>query len=86
MLGAVSFWIFSRFAIFNHFTTESVRITVFLNDFLRAQITGDLCYSQISRFNRSINIRNYICSAKDGSVFKVFRYGKRDLFGIYGQN
>ena len=60
MFGPVCFWIFSRFAIFNHFTTEPVRITVFLNDFLRAQLTVDLRYSLISRFNRSINIRNML--------------------------
>ena len=57
MFGAVCFWIFSRFAIFNHFSAETVRITVFLNDFLCAQLTVDLRYSLISRFNRSINIR-----------------------------
>ncbi len=53
MLGAVSFWIFSRFAIFNHFTAETVRITVLLNDFLCAQLTVELCYFLISRFNRN---------------------------------
>ena len=57
MFAAVCFWIFSRFAIFNHFTAEPVRIAVFLNEFLRAQLTVDLCYSLFSRFNRSINIR-----------------------------
>ena len=60
MFGAVCFWIFSRFAIFNHFSAETVRITVFLNDFLRAQLTVDLWYSLISRFNRSINIRKML--------------------------
>ena len=35
MFGAVCFWIFSRFTIFNYFTTKPVRIAVFLNDFLR---------------------------------------------------
>ena len=60
MFGPVCFWIFSRFAIFNHFTTEPVRITVFLNDFLRAQIIVDLRYSLLSRFNRSINIRKML--------------------------
>ena len=60
MLGPVCFWIFRRFIIFNYFKAKPVRITVFLNDFLYAQITGDLCYSQISRFNRSINIRNML--------------------------
>ena len=43
MFGAVCFWIFSRFTIFNYFTTKPVRIAVFLNDFLRAQLTVDLC-------------------------------------------
>ena len=57
MFGSVCFWIFNRFAIFNYFTAEPVRITVFLNEFLRAQLTVDLCYSLFSRFNRSINIR-----------------------------
>ena len=60
MFGAVYFWVFGRFAIFNHFTAEPVRITVFLNDFLCTQLTGDLCYSLISRFNRSINIGNVL--------------------------
>ena len=60
MLGTVSFWIFSRFAIFNHFSAEPIRITVFLNDFLCAQLTVDLCYSLISRFNRGINVRNML--------------------------
>ena len=60
MFGPVSFWIFSRFAIFNHFSAETVRITVFLNDFLCAQLTVDLRYSLISRFNRSTNIRNML--------------------------
>lgn len=60
MFGSVCFWIFSRFAIFNHFSAETVRITVFLNDFLCAQLTVDLRYSLISRFNRSINIRNML--------------------------
>ena len=60
MFGAVCFWIFIRFAILNYFTAEPVRITVFLNDFLRAQLTVDLCYSLLSRFNRSINIRNML--------------------------
>ncbi len=60
MLGVVCFWIFSRFAIFNHFTAKPVRIAVFLNDFLRAQLTVDLRYSLISRFNRSINIRKML--------------------------
>ncbi|WP_182464939.1 hypothetical protein [Mediterraneibacter gnavus] len=55
MLGAVCLWIFCSFAIFNHFTAEPVRIAVFQNDFLCAQITGDLCYSLISRFNRRSN-------------------------------
>ena len=44
-----------RFAIFNHFTAEPVRIAVFLNDFLCTQLTGDLSYSLISRFNRRSN-------------------------------
>ena len=57
---SILFWIFSRFAIFNHFSAESVRIAVFLNDFLCDQLTVDLCYSLISRFNRSINIRNML--------------------------
>ncbi|CBL22318.1 hypothetical protein CK5_07810 [Blautia obeum A2-162] len=48
MLGSVSFWIFCRFAIFYHFTAEPVRIAVFLNDFLRAQITVDVCCSLIN--------------------------------------
>ncbi len=60
MLGSVCFWIFSRFAIFNHFSAEPVRITVFLNDFLCAQLIVDLRYSLISRFNRSINIRKML--------------------------
>ena len=60
MFGAVRFWIFSRFAIFNHFSAEMVRITVFLNDFLCAQLTVDLRYSLISHFNRSINIGNVL--------------------------
>ena len=53
MFGSVCFWIFSRFAIFNYFTAEPVRITVFLNEFLRAQLTVELCYFLINRFNRS---------------------------------
>ena len=53
-------WIFSRFAIFNYLTAEPVRIVVFLNEFLRAQLTVDLCYSLISRLNRSINIRKML--------------------------
>ena len=60
MLGPVCFWIFRKFAIFNHFTAETVRITVFLNDFLCAQLTVDLRYSLLSRFNRSINIRKML--------------------------
>ena len=60
MLGAVCFWIFCRFAIFNHFSAEPVRITVFLNDFLCTQLIVDLRYSLISRFNRSINIRKML--------------------------
>ena len=60
MFGPVCFWIFSRFAIFNHFSAESVRIAVFLNDFLCAQLTVDLYYSLLSRFNRSINIRKML--------------------------
>ena len=60
MLGAVCFWIFSRFAIFNHFTAKPVRIAVFLNDFLRAQLTFDFSYFPIGSFNRSINIRNML--------------------------
>ena len=60
MFGAVYFWVFGRFAIFNHFTAESVRIAVLLNDFLRAQFTVDLYYSLLSRFNRSINVRNML--------------------------
>ena len=60
MFGSVCFWIFSRSAIFNHFTAKPVRITVFLNDFLRAQLIADLRYSLISRFNRSINIRKML--------------------------
>ena len=47
MFAAVCFWIFSRFAIFNYVTAEPVRIAVFLNEFLRAQLTVDLCYSLI---------------------------------------
>ena len=53
MFAAVCFWIFSRFAIFNYFTAEPVRITVLLNDFLCAQLTVELCYFLISRFNRN---------------------------------
>ena len=49
-----------RFAIFNHFTAEPVRITMFLNDFLSVQFIVKLCYSLFSRFNRSINIRNML--------------------------
>lgn len=60
MFGSVCFWIFSRFAIFNYLTAEPIRIAVFLNDFLRAQLTVDLCYSLFSRFNRSINIRKML--------------------------
>ena len=60
MFASVCFGIFSRSAIFNHFTAKPVRITVFLNDFLRAQLIVDLRYSLISRFNRSINIRNML--------------------------
>ena len=33
---------------------------MFLDDFLCAQLTGDLCYSLLSCFNRSINIRNML--------------------------
>ena len=50
-------WIFSRFTIFNYFTTKPVRIAVFLNDFLRAQLTVDLCYSLVGNFHRSFNVR-----------------------------
>lgn len=57
MFGAVCFWIFSRFTIFNYFTTKPVRIAVFLNDFLRAQLTVDLCYSLVGNFHRSFNVR-----------------------------
>lgn len=53
MFGAVCFWIFSRFTIFNYFTTKPVRIAVFLNDFLRAQLTVDLCYSLVGNFHRT---------------------------------
>ena len=60
MFGAVYFWVFGRFAIFNHFTAESVRIAVLLNDFLCAQLTVNLYYSLFSRFNRSINVRNML--------------------------
>lgn len=47
MLVPVCFLIFSKFAIFNYLTAEPVRIAVFLNEFLRAQLTVDLCYSLI---------------------------------------
>ena len=57
---SILFWIFSRFAIFNYFTAEPVRITVLLNDFLCAQLTVELCYFLINRFNRSINVRNML--------------------------
>ena len=57
MFGAVCFWIFSRFTIFNYFTAKPIRITVFLNDFLRAQFTVDLCYSLVGNFHRSFNVR-----------------------------
>ena len=57
MLGTVIFWIFSRFAILNHFSAEPVRIAVFLNDFLRVQITVDLCYFLVGNFHRNFNVR-----------------------------
>ena len=57
MLGTVSFWIFSRFAIFNHFSAEPIRITVLLNDFLCAQLTVDLCYFLVGNFHRNFNVR-----------------------------
>ena len=60
MFGPVCVWIFSRFAIFNHFSVEPVRITVLLKDFLCAQFTVELCYFLISRLNRSINVRNML--------------------------
>ena len=60
MFDPVCFGIFSRFAIFNHFSAETVRITVFLNDFLCAQLTVDLRYSLIGSFNRSFNVRNML--------------------------
>ena len=60
MLGTVRFWIFGRFAIFNHFSAEPVRITVFLNDFLCAKLIVDLRYSLIGSFNRSFNVRNML--------------------------
>ena len=57
MLVPVCFWIFSKFAIFNYLTAEPVRIAVFLNEFLRAQLTVDLCYSLVGNFHRSFNVR-----------------------------
>ena len=57
MLGPVCFWIFRKFAIFNHFTAETVRITVFLDDFLCSQFIADFHYLLIGSFNRSFNVR-----------------------------
>ena len=60
MLGPVCFWIFRKFAIFNHFTAETVRITVFLDDFLCSQFIADFHYLLIGSFNRSFNVRNML--------------------------
>ena len=60
MSGPVCFWVLGRFAIFNHFTAESVRITVFLNNCLGGQLISDLRYSKFGSFNRGINIRNML--------------------------
>ena len=29
---------------------------------------------------------NHICTTTDGFVFEIFKDGKRNLFGVYGQD
>lgn len=60
MLGAVCFWIFGRFAIFNYFTTEPVRIAVLLDEFLRTQFCVDFFNPLLCHFNRIFYIANVL--------------------------
>ena len=60
MFGSVCFWIFSRFAIFNYLTAESIRIAMLLDESLSTQFFTDFFNPLISRFNRNINVRNML--------------------------
>lgn len=60
MPGAVCFWIFDRFAIFNNFTAESVRITMLLNKFFGPKFSVDFFNPLICCFNRIFNIENVL--------------------------
>ena len=60
MPAPVDFSVWRKFAIFDNFTTEPVRITMLLNDFLRGQFRADFLYSMLSRINRIFDIGNML--------------------------
>lgn len=60
MLASVDFSVRSRFAIFDNFTTEAVRITMLLNDFLCGQFSADFQNSLFSRTDRIFNVGNML--------------------------
>lgn len=58
--GSVCFLILGRFAIFNYFATETIRIAVLLDEFLRTQFCADFFNPLIYRFNRIFHIGNML--------------------------
>ena len=60
MPAPVDFSVWSRFAILDNFTTELVRITMFLNDFLCSEFSTDFLNSLLSHIDRIFYIRNML--------------------------
>ena len=58
--ASVNFSVWSRFAIFDNFTTEPIRITMLLDNFLRGQFSADFLDALISHFDGIFNIGNML--------------------------
>ena len=69
----VAFGILGRFAIFNYFTTESVRIAVLLDKFLCTQFCTDFFKLLICCFDRIFHIRNVLLEVV---IVKQIIFGK----------
>ena len=60
MLGVICFGILGKFAIFNYFTTEPVRIAILLDEFLRTKFCTDFFNPLICYFDRICYIGNVL--------------------------
>ena len=60
MFTPVSSWICGGFSIFDNFTTEPIRITMLLNDFLCSEFRTDFLESLFSSIDRIFNIGNML--------------------------